>query len=90
MGKNVSEQIAAQDVHLAGPSNMPTKSVSAVSIPTFYDEAHRGIWHEAPEIPSLRTQTALNSHLEHHEITTDGSFGICIAGGAGVYIDRQL
>lgn len=63
---------------------------SAPSTPTLYDETHRGIWHLNPHIASMGNRVCLIAHLEHHEDSTDGSFGVCIAGGSGNFISKKL
>lgn len=60
------------------------------SIPTLYDETHRGIWHPKPAIMSQGAVVSLIAHLEHYPSTTDGSFAICIASGQGNFISKQL
>ena len=60
------------------------------SVPTLYDETHRGIWHLEPHIASIGHRVCLIAHLEHHKPTTDGSFGVCIAGGSGNFISQEL
>lgn len=64
--------------------------LSEASIPTVYDETHRGIWHLEPHIASMGHRVCLIAHLEQHKQTTDGSFGVCIAGGSGNFISQEL
>ena len=66
------------------------RTSSGLSIPTIYDETHRGIWHPSPHVASIGNRVCLIAHLEHHEDSTDGSFGVCIAGGSGTFISKEL
>ncbi|KAF9459731.1 hypothetical protein BDZ94DRAFT_1324562 [Collybia nuda] len=59
-------------------------------IPVLYDETHRGRWTMAPEIASMGHLANLTGYLEHHAPTTDGSFGICVAGGEGHFVSQTL
>jgi hypothetical protein len=58
------------------------------SIPTLYDETHRGVWFQEAVIASLGNRANLIAHLEHHSPSTDGSFSVCLAGGAGVFVKQ--
>lgn len=60
------------------------------TIPTLYDETHRGTWHMSPHIASMGHVVSLIAHLQHYEAGTDGSFAVCIAGGSGNFISKQL
>lgn len=78
-----------------GESGQVGKSVnghtsSGPSIPTLYDETHRSVWHLNPHVASIGHRVCLIAHLEHHEDSTDGSFGVCIAGGSGNFISQKL
>ena len=63
---------------------------SEAFVPTLYDETHRGIWHLEPHVASAGHRVCLIAYLEHHKPTTDGSFGVCIAGGSGNFISQEL
>ncbi len=63
---------------------------SEAFVPTVYDETHRGIWHLEPHVASAGHRVCLIAYLEHHKPTTDGSFGVCIAGGSGNFISQEL
>jgi len=61
-------------------------------IPTLYDETHRARWsvnHEA-SIASMASLANLIGYLEHPDESTDGSFGICMAGGMGNFVSKGL
>jgi hypothetical protein len=72
---------------------MPQPPQYVDSIPTLYDETHRGRWVLEPEIASMGQVANMTGHLEHCAPTTDGSFAICMAGGSGNFVSqvsRQL
>jgi hypothetical protein len=50
-------------------------------IPVLYDETHHGKWYMQPRVDGVGSLPNLMGYLEHHAPNTDGSFGICIAGG---------
>jgi hypothetical protein len=58
------------------------------SLPTFYDETFHGYSANQVDrsIASMASLPTLIACLEHHISDTDGSFGICIAGGSGVFV----
>jgi len=60
------------------------------AIPVLYDETHRGRWDQSPTIASLGNLAHLFGTLEHHSPATDGTFAICIAGGEGTFISKDL
>jgi len=64
----------------------------ATSVATLYDETHRGKWAglAQPSIASMGNRANLIGFLEHHSNDTDGSFAICMAGGSGNFISKQL
>ena len=53
-----------------------------------YDETHRGKWYMQLSIASMAHLAHLLGYLEHHTPSTDGSFGVCIAGGTGVFVSK--
>lgn len=72
-------------------SNSDSNGVTpTAATPTLYDETYRGVHHTSPQIASMGNHVSLIAHLEHHSIMTDGSFGICIAGGVGNFISKSL
>lgn len=60
----------------------------AYTIPVLYDETHRGRWTLEPSIASMGAVETLTGYLEHHAPSTDGSFGICVAGGTGNFVSQ--
>lgn len=62
-----------------------------VEIPTLYDDTHRGEWGSDYKISSMGNLTNLLGYLEHFDpAQTDGSIGICVAGGKGNFISKKL
>lgn len=60
-----------------------------VEIPTLYDDTHRGEWGSDYKISSMGNLTNLLGYLEHFDpAQTDGSIGICVAGGKGNFISK--
>ena len=53
-----------------------------------YDETYRGKSIEEPSILSMAQIPHLIGYLEHHSSDTDGSFGICVAGGNGIFVSK--
>ena len=53
-----------------------------------YDETHRGKWYMQLSIASRAHVAHLLGYLEHHTPSTDGSFGVCIASGTGVFVSK--
>ncbi len=60
------------------------------SIPTWYDESEIQSVVREYSITSMGAVKHLTAHLEHHTPTTDGSFGICIAGGKGFFVKQAV
>jgi hypothetical protein len=60
-----------------------------VEIPTLYDDTHRGKWAFDFEIASMGNLPNLLAYLEYYDpAQTDGSIGICVAGGRGNFISK--
>jgi len=59
-------------------------------IPVLYDETHHGKWYTQPRVESVGNLPNLMGYLEHHAPNTDGSFGICIAGGNVNLVSKKL
>jgi len=53
------------------------------SMPTLYDDTHRGISIDDEVISSMATDPKRLGRLERHAPSTDGSFDICFANGTG-------
>jgi len=59
-------------------------------IPTLYDETFRGVAAHTFNVATVGDLANLIGHLEHHSPDTDGSFGICVAGGTGALVSKAL
>ncbi|EDR14529.1 uncharacterized protein LACBIDRAFT_305211 [Laccaria bicolor S238N-H82] len=68
----------------------PTSEAPPAYARTVYDETHRGVWHMEPSIQSMANSVNLIGYLDHHSPDTDGSFGICLAGGVGNVVSQEL
>ncbi|KAG9039911.1 hypothetical protein FRB95_004383 [Tulasnella sp. JGI-2019a] len=63
----------------------PAAAPPPPAVPTLYDETNRGM--SAPEDPALLTLSPgvnLIAFMEHHDPTTDGSFGICVSNTCNI------
>jgi hypothetical protein len=60
----------------------------SATIPVLYDETHRGKWYMDPQVNSMGSSPNLLGYLEHHAPNTDGSFGICLAGGNATLVSK--
>ncbi|GLB44181.1 hypothetical protein LshimejAT787_1601110 [Lyophyllum shimeji] len=72
------------------PLSEPEPPPYAPPIRTAHDETYRAVGHRRLCIESVANRPNLLGYLEYHSPTTDGSFAICIAGGAGVFVSEDL
>ena len=66
----------------------PTSEAPPAYARTVFDETHRGVWHMEPSIQSMANRVNLIGYLDHYSPDTDGSFGICLAGGVGNVVSQ--
>lgn len=69
-------------------ANPPPPYSETDTIPTLYDDTHRGLWGFDYSVGTIGNSANLIGYLEHHDPQTDGSFGICVAGGNGVCVSK--
>lgn len=53
-----------------------------------YDDTYRNRIYASPSIMSMAQVSHVLGFLEHHSPNTDGSFGICVAQGEGIFVSK--
>jgi hypothetical protein len=65
-----------------------SETPSYVPIQVLFDETFHGRWEMSPSIDSMGNLASFYGRLEHHSPSTDGTFAICMAGGAGNFVTK--
>jgi len=53
-----------------------------------HDDTYRNRVYQSPAIMSMAQVSHVLGYLERHSVDTDGSFGICVAQGEGIFVTK--